>query len=498
MDGDVRSYTAKSKPQAPASNAVTGLTAPFAIGLVDVFALLLAFVAGRVFVRAMGRYMEPLSLDWSKSSASLTFLLVGSLLLASFAIRGHYNNRISYWEELRVICGSCLLYATFNLGLNFMVQANPSRLPVIGMWAMLMISIPLARILSHAWLQSVGLWTRGVLIIGDGEYAADAYRTLKSEPHLGLEPRAFMSSIAENPMATNISTSVGLEVFPLQQRPEELAARLGCATVVVALESVDSGFLTRLTSRLMRYGLEVMVIPPVKGLPVHGVEAQHFFNQDMLFLRVRSNLSGPLSRFAKRAFDILASSFFLFVLAPVFVYCAFRIWREDGAPVLYRQERVGRKSKPFVMLKFRSMVKDAEDVLTRWRFDNSNIYLDYVRNNFKLSEDPRVLKVGRWMRYTSFDELPQLWNVLRGDMSLIGPRPLLARELPDYSSEALYSYGQVRPGLSGVWQVSGRSGTTFKDRALMDMWYVRNWSLWVDIVVLLKTIRAVLHRTGAY
>jgi undecaprenyl-phosphate galactose phosphotransferase len=200
----------------------------------------------------------------------------------------------------------------------------------------------------------------------------------------------------------------------------------------------------------------------------------------------------------KRAFDIVASSFFLVVLAPVFFYCYCRIRLEDGGRALYRQQRIGHKGKPFELLKFRSMVNDAEEMLTQWKFDNSNLYLAYVRNNFKLADDPRILKVGRWMRYTSMDELPQLWNVLRGDMSLIGPRPLLEREVPDYLSEALYSYGQVRPGLSGVWQVSGRSGTTFKDRALMDMWYVRNWSLWVDIVILIKTIRVVLRRTGAY
>ncbi len=496
MDGDVHSFVQKRRA-APVRHAVSGITAPFTIGLLDVLALLISLVAGHGFVRAMGHHPEPLSLRWSSGSGSLTYLLVGSLLLVSFAVRGQYNNRSSMWEELRQIWGALTMYAVFNLALNFIVQADPSRLPVVGMWASLMLFIPLARIVSRAWLQSVGLWTRGVLIIGDGEYAADTYRTLKSERHMGLEPRAFMRAATNNPMAQ--THEIGdLRVYPMQARPEELAKQLDCRTVVIAMESVNSTFLARLTSRLLRNNLEVLVIPPVKGLPVHGVEAQHFFNQDMLFLRVRSNLTGPISRFVKRAFDIVASSLFLIVLAPVFAYCVYRIWREDGHPALYRQERIGRKGKPFELLKFRSMVNDAESVLTQWKFDNSDIYLDYVRNNFKLANDPRILKVGRWMRYTSLDELPQLWNVLRGDMSLIGPRPLLARELPDYLAEALYSYGQVRPGLSGVWQVSGRSRTTFKDRALMDMWYVRNWSLWVDIVILLKTIRVVLRRTGAY
>ena len=496
MDGDVRSFVQKSRP-APVRSAVLGLTAPVTIGVLDVVALCISLVAGHAFVRAMGRHTEPLSMQWATSSASLTYLLVGSLLLVSFAFRGHYNIRISMWEELRVIWGALMLYACFNLALNFMVQADPSRLPVVGMWLMLTLLLPLARIVSRAWLQAVGLWTRGVLIIGDGEYAAEAYRTLKSERHMGLEPRAFMRTVADSPMAQSLDIGE-LTVYSLQARPEELARRLNCRSVVIAMESVNSTFLARLTSRLLRHGLEVTVVPPVKGLPVHGIEAQHFFNQDMLFLRVRNNLHGPISRFVKRAFDIVASSVFLLLAAPVFFYCYCRIRFEDGGQALYRQQRIGHKGRPFEMLKFRTMVNDAEEMLTQWKFDNSNLYLAYVRNNFKLADDPRILKVGRWMRYTSLDELPQLWNVLRGDMSLIGPRPLLEREVPDYLSEALYSYGQVRPGLSGVWQVSGRSGTTFKDRALMDMWYVRNWSLWVDIVILIKTIRVVLRRSGAY
>lgn len=496
MDGDLRLFDVKRTAPAPAS--VLGLTAPFTIGLLDVLAVILALVAGRAFVRLMGHFTEPLSLDWTKSSTSLTFLLVGFLLLASFALRGQYNSRISVWEELRIIWGALVLYASFNLALNFMVHADPSRLPVVGMWAALMLFIPLARILSRAWLLRVGLWTRGVLIVGDGEYAAEAFKMLKSEHQMGFEPRGFMRSVEDKRFDQSLSEAGTLQVFPLHPQPEELAKELGCDTVVIALDSVNSLFLSRLTGRLLGHGLEVMVIPPVKGLPVHGVEAQDFFNQDMLVLKVRSNLTRPVSRFVKRGFDIVAATFFLVTVSPVFAYCAFRIWREDGGPVLYRQQRVGRRGSVFEMLKFRTMVSDADSILTQWKFDNSNLYLDYVRNNFKLCQDPRVLKVGRWMRFTSLDELPQLWNVLVGDMSLIGPRPLLARELPEYLNEALYSYGQVRPGLSGVWQVSGRSGTTFKDRALMDMWYVRNWSLWIDIVILLKTIRVVLRRSGAY
>ncbi len=121
----------------------------------------------------------------------------------------------------------------------------------------------------------------------------------------------------------------------------------------------------------------------------------------------------------------------------------------------------------------------------------------YQSANFKLADDPRLLKVGSWIRRSSIDELPQLWNVLRGDMSLVGPRPLLRRELPKYPEQAMALYAQVRPGITGLWQVSGRSHTTFEQRAAFDGWYVRNWSLWVDWVILLKTVRVVFSGRGA-
>jgi len=206
----------------------------------------------------------------------------------------------------------------------------------------------------------------------------------------------------------------------------------------------------------------------------------------------------PLARFVKRAFDVGAATLLLLLVAPLFAWVAWRIRREDGAPVLFTQMRVGRGGREFRFLKFRSMVRDADAILGRWRTEEPELYRRYVENNFKLPEDPRVMRVGRWLRRSSLDELPQLINVLRGEMSLVGPRPLLARELPYYSAEALELYAAVPPGITGLWQISGRSGTSFKERAACDVRYVGNWSLWRDLVILVRTIPVVLRRDGAY
>ncbi len=224
--------------------------------------------------------------------------------------------------------------------------------------------------------------------------------------------------------------------------------------------------------------------------------------QGTLSLRIRERLTKPgpnaFKRIFKRLFDVVAALVLLVLLAPLLLYVTWLLWCEDGAPVLFSQKRIGQGGREFSFLKFRSMVKNADAILVSWKTDNPALYNAYVANNFKLADDPRVISVGSWMRRTSIDELPQLINVIRGDMSLVGPRPLLARELPGYDRDALIHYHSVRPGITGLWQVSGRSGTTFQERANLDMRYVRDWSVRADFMILLRTFRVVFRREGAY
>jgi undecaprenyl-phosphate galactose phosphotransferase len=208
-------------------------------------------------------------------------------------------------------------------------------------------------------------------------------------------------------------------------------------------------------------------------------------------------LSNPLYRFLKRFLDIIGSLSLILLLSPLMTWVAYRIWRSDGAPIIFSQKRVGKGLKPFNLYKFRSMTKSAESMLKSWEKTNSPEWQEYTANNFKLANDPRLISIGAFIRRTSIDELPQLFNVLRGEMSLVGPRPLLPREQTDYGDD-LSLYAQTPPGLTGLWQVSGRSQTTFEDRVIFDTWYVKNWSIWTDITILFKTWSVVFKRRGAY
>jgi undecaprenyl-phosphate galactose phosphotransferase len=213
-----------------------------------------------------------------------------------------------------------------------------------------------------------------------------------------------------------------------------------------------------------------------------------------MLLSFRDGLSRPLARITKITFDVLMAALLLAVLSPLFLALTVVI-RRDGGPTLFAHKRVGMRRRPFGCLKFRTMVVDADRVLAETLARDPVLLTEWVTTR-KLSDDPRVTRVGHFLRKTSLDELPQLINVLRLEMSLVGPRPIVESEIPLYG-EDIAQYYATRPGLTGLWQVSGRSNITYARRVQLDVWYVNNWTIWHDIVVLLKTIPAVLGREGA-
>jgi undecaprenyl-phosphate galactose phosphotransferase len=216
-----------------------------------------------------------------------------------------------------------------------------------------------------------------------------------------------------------------------------------------------------------------------------------------LLLQVRNNLARLPQRIVKRTMDIVGSVVALALLAPLLATIAALIKLEDRGPILFLQDRVGRDGKRFRCWKFRTMAVDAEAQLARWAQDDPILLEKYRKSNFKLRSDPRVTRIGQHLRRTSLDELPQLINVLFGEMSLVGPRPLLARELPDYGA-VITLYERVRPGITGLWQISGRSHTTFAERVSYDEWYIKNWTVWYDIVIMVQTVWVLVRRAGAY
>jgi Undecaprenyl-phosphate galactose phosphotransferase WbaP len=205
--------------------------------------------------------------------------------------------------------------------------------------------------------------------------------------------------------------------------------------------------------------------------------------------------SRPIREALKRVFDVLGAVLLGIILAP-FILAIAALLRREGGPVIFRHRRVGRNGKAFDCLKFRSMVPDADRVLRALLEAHPELKAEWVSNH-KLRIDPRITSVGRFLRRTSLDELPQLWNVIRGDMSLVGPRPVIREELLRYGRCASI-YLSARPGVTGLWQVTGRNNTDYRRRVVLDVYYVRRQNLLLDMYILAKTTRVVLGGAGAY
>lgn len=209
--------------------------------------------------------------------------------------------------------------------------------------------------------------------------------------------------------------------------------------------------------------------------------------------RTRQHRPSVVYRVVKRCFDIVVSALMLVLLSPVFLAVALLIHHEDHGPALYRHRRIGKGGQPFDCLKFRSMRIDSAEMMIRFTPEQRAEFAKY----HKLKDDPRITRIGNFLRNSSLDELPQLWNILIGQMSFVGPRPITEVELEQYDPKQRAKYESVLPGLTGMWQASGRNNLTFKQRMYYDAYYVDHQSIWLDIKILFKTFSAVLNGEGA-
>ena len=257
----------------------------------------------------------------------------------------------------------------------------------------------------------------------------------------------------------------------------------------------EGSFASPNDSRRMAWALEqldvhMMVVPNLTDVSAERLEVRPVAGLPLVDVARPGAVDA--SRWMKRAFDIVGSAILLLMAAPVMALVALAVKLEDGGPVFFRQVRVGRGGEEFKCLKFRSMAVDAEARLAALQAQNEGAGV-----LFKMTNDPRITKVGKFIRRFSLDELPQLWNALRGDMSLVGPRPALPSEVAQYEPDTTRRL-DVRPGLTGLWQVSGRSNLSWSDTVRLDLYYVDNWSMVQDLMILVKTAKAVVGSDGAY
>lgn len=435
---------------------------------------------------------------WAALGNGRVLLICGliAVMLMLFALRGHYSRRRPFASEVLDVIKVFLAVAVLDGVVSYLTSWHFSRSWFVIAWLLALFLLPMMRMGVKRLLLRAGNWQRPTVIIGMGQNAMEAAAALGSEPLMGLDVVAFLALPGEAvPIAGIDVAGKPVPVMALDDDPNVTLQQLGSPQVTVALDAENLVPHQRLIQQICACHADVSIVPPLRGLPLYGMEMTHFFSHEVLMLTVRNNLARPGAQAVKRTFDLLASICLIVLLSPLFAYLSWRI-RESGGDAIFGHLRVGQHGKTFRCLKFRTMVLNADQVLADLLERDPQARADWERD-FKLKSDPRITRIGAFLRATSLDELPQLWNVVRGEMSLVGPRPVVQDELERYGDQVGY-YLEAPPGITGLWQISGRSNTTYDDRVALDCWYVRNWSLWYDLVVLVKTIRVVLKKDGAY
>jgi Undecaprenyl-phosphate galactose phosphotransferase WbaP len=353
-------------------------------------------------------------------------------------------------------------------------------------WVLLLVAVPLMRALLRVICARRGWWGCPVVVMGPVSTTRTVIKALQRQSWLGLKPVGLLDDEPESRGRIR-----GVPVLGAISQGPKIARDWGVRYAIVAMPGIHREKLLDLIDHGCQGFTHVLVIPNLVGLSSLWVTTREVGG--VLGLEVRCGLSSRTSRLAKRGLDLLLTIPITLMALPLLALITLLIKLDSPGAVVFAQKRPGVWGKPFKIFKFRTMHVDAAE---RMKHLTPAQKAEFAQHG-KIRHDPRVTRVGHWLRRFSLDELPQLWNVLRGDMSLVGPRPYLKSQLKQLRGYQKTIF-RVQPGLTGIWQVSGRSKTSFCERLQMDVYYVRNWSVWLDVSILARTGWALIRGTGAY
>jgi len=457
----------------------------------DLAGFAVAFALTEAAVVATGAPVDRLDL----LSESILFAVCLPLWIVAAKLSGLYVRD----EECADYSGTDDLLGVFQLttvgiwlvsvGTHVTQLAQPQFSKLAIFWALTVVAVPTLRALARARCRRSIHYLQNAVVLGAGEIGQQVARKLLKHPEYGINLVGFIDRepSESGPGLGHLRILGGLEDLP------RLVEVLDVERVIVAFSNDDSEDVVGILRELNRLNVHVDVVPRFfevlsPTIAVHGVEG-------MPLLGLRAPRLARSERFLKRCLDVLGSAAGLVVLSPVFAVLAAAIAIESGRPVFYRQVRMGAGDRTFRILKFRTMVRDADAQKQQLAHLNKHSGAGGDPRMFKIDDDPRVTRTGRFLRRLSLDELPQLWNVLRGEMSLVGPRPLILEEhahVTDWAERRL----DLRPGLTGMWQVLGRDSIPFSEMVRLDYLYVSGWSFAGDLRLILQTIPAVFGRRG--
>ena len=422
---------------------------------VDIFGIWLCFGLAVVLKNLL--YGDSVLLDIGRYQGFAPSYVI---MIFLFFYQGIYSRRYDFWHESRILVKSCFLGLLLSLALLALIKVNYefSRASFIMSFAFMAAVLPLFKLVTKRRLFKFGLWQKRAKILGEGE--------------------EFESAVLESAYLGYVR-ALGRDYDVL----------------FIGGSRLEAGALNELIESNIRENKEILFTPVLRSYDFTQTDIYSIFASRTSLFAIRNSLKNKFNVTLKRALDIFLILIALPIWLPIFAFTALVVKFDDpNERVFFLQPRLGLHGKKFMCFKFRSMHSD-QSFMEEWLNDNPGEVEHYAIFK-KYKNDPRITKIGKILRKTSLDELPQIINVLKGDMSIVGPRPYLPCEEGEFKNNTDLILA-VKPGITGLWQVSGRSDVDFATRAGMDTWYMKNWSIWNDIVIILKTFKVVLAREGA-
>ncbi len=404
-----------------------------------------------------------------------------------------YSRKMQSWRIIAGIFKANLYAILSGVLVLYVVQtaATTSRLYMVLLWFFGFIFIVLFRFTLRHVFDWMHLFEEPVLLIGAGLTAGILLAHIKSDIGLNYNVIGYLEDFKPNEKVAKQIPQLGKFADA-----ERIIRKTGVQHVLVTAPGLTQEKLQDIVYRMQPLVKSIAYIPDTGTMPLSNMEMESLVDGHLVMLRMRNNLKNKWNRLIKFGFDWSITLVGTICILPILIVIGLWIYHDSPGPVIFKHKRVGRGGNEFYCYKFRSMVADADVKLKELLESDPEARAEWDRD-FKLKHDPRITKSGAFLRKTSLDELPQIFNVLKGEMSLVGPRPIIQAEVSRYG-KFINDYFMVRPGITGMWQTSGRNDIDYEERVQMDTWYVRNWNIWFDVVLLWRTFKVVLGGKGAY
>lgn len=422
------------------------------------------------------------------------FFWIPMLFIAFLGMAQTYTKMQPILETVRHIFYAVLYALITCIIVLYFLQASllASRLYLVLFGCLVLFNVYSVR---YAWLKILkmtNMLTSPIVLIGAGKTAEQVLRSFERD--LGYRYRV-IGILDDAPVSDELPRKFLL--LGTLEKASEIIHESGVKTVVITVPGMEKNRLKRLLEGIQPYVRDIIFVPDLVGVPLYNVEAQTLFNEQIMMLLLRNNLTRRRNRIIKRFFDVIVGSILCIPIIPIIAVISLCIKLDSKGAIFFNAQRIGKRGKTFTCYKFRSMHLDSQRILEEYLARNPEAKREWDTFAKLRDYDPRVTRIGKWIRKYSLDELPQILNVIKGDMSLVGPRPYLPREKEDMG-EYLPTITLTVPGITGFWQTSGRNDVSFAGRVAMDTWYVRNWSIWLDLMYLFKTAKIVFTGKGAY